>query len=131
MQSARQETGQPGVNQYSTPAALAPPVSPDQREQAHRERQTRTDQGWIDALEERLPKWMGPQQVLPGIVAPAGVPGSGWFGEGAPEVERQLGGSSRYPQRIRAVLYAITEYRDTRYVHPDWSIAGAHMLIKN
>lgn len=108
------ETGQPGINQFTTPAAIVPPVSPDQNEKLQRQRLAEADQSWINALEARLPKWQGPQQILAGNASTAGIPGSGWFGEGAPEVEMQLGGSSRYPQRIRAVLYAITEYRDTR-----------------
>lgn len=81
---------------------------------AERERSAAQDKLSIETLEARLPKWSGPQQILPGERAPGGVPGSGWFGEGAPDVERQLGGPSSYERRIRAVLHAISEYRDTR-----------------
>ena len=114
--SAPVETGQPGVHQFTTPAALVPPVSPDQNEKIQRERLAEADQTWVNALEARLPKWQGPQQILVGNANTAGIPGSGWLGEGAPDAERHLGGPSSYPQRIRGVLHAISEYRDTRYV---------------
>lgn len=58
----------------------------------------------IASLEARIPHWQGPQAVIPGPPAIEGVPGSGWWGEGAPDYERTAGPIST---RIKTTIAAI------------------------
>lgn len=55
-------------------------------------------------------------QELPGDPAPGGVLGSGWWGEGAADYERSVGGQANWKKRIVAVANAIATYRDPGYV---------------
>lgn len=108
------ELGPPGVNQFSTPAALARPRSPDPGVAAERLKTAALDKVFMDRFDTNLEHWRGPEiQLAPGRKT-AGVEGSGWFGQGAPEYEARNGGSSNWPGRIRSVLHAVTEYRDAR-----------------
>ncbi|WWC92384.1 uncharacterized protein L201_007341 [Kwoniella dendrophila CBS 6074] len=77
-----------------------------------RSAQAEKDRSIVAALDRRLPKWSGPQYVLPGPPSIAGIQGSGWFGEGAPDYDRSTGGPAMWPHRIRAVIDAIVGYRD-------------------
>ncbi|KAL0242015.1 hypothetical protein I308_106189 [Cryptococcus tetragattii IND107] len=70
------------------------------------------DQAIIAARDATLPKWEGPKEVLPGNPAPGGIPGSGWFGEGTADYERNIGGPEQWSQKIREVLRAVEGYRD-------------------
>ncbi|KIR97188.1 chromatin structure-remodeling complex subunit RSC1/2 [Cryptococcus deuterogattii 2001/935-1] len=70
------------------------------------------DQAIIAARDATLPKWEGPKEVLPGNPAPGGIPGSGWFGEGAADYERNIGGPEQWSHKIREVLRAVEGYRD-------------------
>jgi len=108
------EAGPPGVNQYTTPAALARPRSPDPGVTADRIRTAAMDKQFIDRFDANLEQWRGPEIQLPPGRKTAGVEGSGWFGQGAPEYEARNGGSSSWPGRISSVLHAVTEYRDAR-----------------
>jgi chromatin structure-remodeling complex subunit RSC1/2 len=106
------------VNQFSTPASLVPPRSPDARTKAQRARVIEADKAFIDTFEAGLDRWQGPEIHLAPAAKTGGIEGSGWFGQGAPEVEQHFGGPSSYPNRIRGVLHAITEYRDAVWVFP-------------
>jgi chromatin structure-remodeling complex subunit RSC1/2 len=108
------EIGPPGVNQFSTPAALARPRSPDPGAVAERARIAAADKVFIERFDANLEQWRGPEIQLPPGRKLAGVEGSGWFGQGAPEYEMRHGGSSSWPARIQSVLHAVTEYRDAR-----------------
>lgn len=70
------------------------------------------DRQMVARLDQTLPKWDGPQPVLPGPPIVGGVPGSGWWGEGAPEYEARAGGMKRWQDRIQAVVSALSDYRD-------------------
>lgn len=70
------------------------------------------DQAIIAARDATLPKWEGPKEVLPGNPAPGGIPGSGWFGEGTADYERNIGGPEQWSQKIREILRAVEGYRD-------------------
>lgn len=72
------------------------------------------DQAIIAARDATLPKWEGPKEVLPGNPAPGGIPGSGWFGEGTADYERNIGGPEQWSHKIREVLRAVEGYRDYR-----------------
>lgn len=72
------------------------------------------DQAIIAARDATLPKWEGPKEVLPRNPAPGGIPGSGWFGEGTADYERNIGGPEQWPHKIREVLRAVEGYRDHR-----------------
>ncbi|WWD20801.1 hypothetical protein CI109_105278 [Kwoniella shandongensis] len=85
-------------------------VSPSPSEQYRQRNQNNDDKRIMAARDATLPRWQGPQAVLPG--AANIVPGSGWFGEGAPDYERNAGGSSHWPERIKIVLNAVGSYRD-------------------
>jgi chromatin structure-remodeling complex subunit RSC1/2 len=108
------EAGPPGVNQFTTPAALARPRSPDPGVVADRLRTAAMDKQFIDRFDANLEQWRGPEIQLPPGRKTAGIEGSGWFGQGAPEYEMRNGGSSSWPGRISSVLHAVTEYRDAR-----------------
>jgi len=108
------ETGPPGVNQYSTPAALARPRSPEPGIAAERARSAAADKMFMDRFDGNLEQWRGPETQLPPGRKLAGIEGSGWFGQGAPDYDMRNGGSSSWPGRISSVLHAITEYRDAR-----------------
>ncbi|XAO27083.1 hypothetical protein I312_105925 [Cryptococcus bacillisporus CA1280] len=70
------------------------------------------DQAIIAARDATLPKWEGPKEVLPGNPSPGGIPGSGWFGEGTADYERNIGGPEQWSHKIREVLGALEGYRD-------------------
>lgn len=70
----------------------------------------------VSATDEKLPKWEGPRSLLPGDPAPGGILGSGWWGEGAPEYERRVGGQASWKGRIRVVADAIEAYKDPQGV---------------
>ncbi|WVW80738.1 hypothetical protein I302_102724 [Kwoniella bestiolae CBS 10118] len=91
----------------------AEPASPTPSETG-RQSQAEKDRSVMTALDARLPRWPGPQAVLPGDPVIAGVQGYGWFGEGAPDYDRSTGGPAMWPHRIRAVIEAIIGYRDDR-----------------
>ncbi|EIW70202.1 hypothetical protein TREMEDRAFT_68547 [Tremella mesenterica DSM 1558] len=74
--------------------------------------QVEADRRIIADLESRLPRWEGPKEVIHGDTAPGGIPGSGWFGEGAPQYEQSVGGPASWPDGIRRVVHALSEYRD-------------------
>ncbi|WWC72663.1 uncharacterized protein I206_106627 [Kwoniella pini CBS 10737] len=93
------------------PQPAVAPASPTASEQG-RQKQAEKDRAVVAALDARLPRWPGPQPVLPGNSSIGGIPGYGWFGEGAPDHDRIAGGSSMWPHRIRAVVDAIEGYRD-------------------
>lgn len=57
----------------------------------------------IEELEATLPRWEGPQAVLPGP-APGGIEGAGWFG--------QVGNTKDAAKRIKAVAIAVDGYKD-------------------
>lgn len=73
---------------------------------------SQADAAVVNMLDAKLERWGGPQNPLPGDPAPGGVPGSGWWGEGAPEFERSVGGSTSYKSRIRTAAEAIAGYKD-------------------
>ncbi|KAK6906505.1 hypothetical protein I203_100490 [Kwoniella mangroviensis CBS 8507] len=87
------------------------PASPTPSETG-RQSQAEKDRHVVAALDARLPRWPGPQAVLPGDTAIGGIQGYGWFGEGAPDYDRSTGDSAMWPHRIRAVIEAIIGYRD-------------------
>lgn len=58
----------------------------------------------ISSLEAHLPQWPGPQPVIAGPSAIEGVPGSGWWGEGAPDYQKSAG---PIHARMKAVIGAI------------------------
>ncbi|WWC65270.1 uncharacterized protein I303_107887 [Kwoniella dejecticola CBS 10117] len=93
------------------PASVIAPVAPNPVQKG-RQMQAEKDRAVVAALEARLPRWPGPQSVLPGNSSIGGIQGYGWFGEGAPDHERNAGGSAMWPHRIRAVVSAIEGYRD-------------------
>jgi len=108
------ELGPPGVNQFTTPAALIPPRTIDPQTTMARARQNHMDKEFIDQFDRSLQKWRGPEVNLQPGRKTGGIEGSGWFGQGAPEHEQQFGGPSSYPARVQGVLHAIVEYRDAR-----------------
>ncbi|OCF45640.1 chromatin structure-remodeling complex subunit RSC1/2 [Kwoniella heveanensis CBS 569] len=114
--SAPVQTLQTAMQRPSTPSRVnsqptTTPASPSVSDKA-RQTQAEIDRKVVAALDAVLPRWPGPQPVIPGNTAPGGIFGSGWFGEGAPDYERSAGGPAMWPHRIRAVVDAIASYRD-------------------
>ena len=75
---------------------------------------SQADRAVVAALDSRLPQWGGPQPVLPGHPNLAQVPGSGWWGEGAPDYEASAGGQVMWGNRMKSVIGAVHGYRDQR-----------------
>lgn len=73
-----------------------------------------SDESAVAATDAKLPRWSGPVQELPGDPAPGGVLGSGWWGEGAADYERSVGGQANWKKRIASVANAIATYKDPR-----------------
>lgn len=72
------------------------------------------DESVVAATDAKLPRWSGPVQELPGDPAPGGVLGSGWWGEGAADYERSVGGQANWKKRIATVANAIATYKDPK-----------------
>lgn len=103
----------PAVQATPPPPPLVPqsPIHPPPRGL------TAADQAVVNAVDKGMPRWPGPQAVIPGPSQIGGIPGSGWWGEGAPEYEKSAGGQTTSPSRIKAVLAAISGYKDQQYVY--------------
>ena len=71
---------------------------------------TQADQRIVAAVDVKLPRWHGPQAVIPGPSHIGGIRGSGWWAENALDQDR----TSR--TRITGLLDTIGSYRDTQYV---------------
>ncbi|WVF67895.1 hypothetical protein IAT40_002656 [Kwoniella sp. CBS 6097] len=112
------QTLQAAMQRPATPTRVSSlpnttPASPSVSDRA-RQSQAEIDRKIVAALDATLPRWPGPQPVIPGNTAPGGIYGNGWFGEGAPDFERSAGGPAMWPHRIRAVVDAVAAYRDQR-----------------
>ncbi|KAK8850623.1 hypothetical protein IAR55_004542 [Kwoniella newhampshirensis] len=102
-------TPAPMIRTRSESQSRFPAVSPTSSEKSRQRNQNDADKKIMAARDATLPRWQGPQAVLPG--ASTVIPGSGWFGEGAPDYEKSAGGPSMWPHRMRTVLGALAGYR--------------------
>ncbi|ODO05892.1 hypothetical protein I350_04953 [Cryptococcus amylolentus CBS 6273] len=109
-----QPSPRPALSSMSQPQTLqqAYTATPNVPMDPAKAAQYAADQAVVAARDATLPRWSGPKEVLSGNPAPGGVPGSGWWGEDAPDYERTTGGPDQWPFRIRAVVGAIEGYKD-------------------
>ncbi|KAK4688769.1 chromatin structure-remodeling complex subunit RSC1/2, partial [Tremellales sp. Uapishka_1] len=98
----------PPVGSITLPAPIDSPAPGPARSGAQ---VVEDDKKMMAAMDARLPRWTGPEAQMEGP-SPGGIPGSGWFGEGAPDYERHAGGKVMWPHRIRSVVAALSGYRD-------------------
>ena len=98
---------------YPSDGSETPPVGEPFR-QLRQGAQSEADKAVVASLDARLPLFPGPVLILPGSYEMGGITGSGWWGEGAPDYEKSVGGESSWPRRMKAMMTAIHGYRDRK-----------------
>ena len=99
--------GQPAMHRQNSDS-----LALEQMERMHQGVQSQADQAVVSALDQKMQKWQGPELQLPGNPELADIPGSGWWGEGAPDYERTAGGEAGWGKRMQAVIAALKGYKD-------------------
>ena len=92
-------------------------ASPTASDTIRRHDQTESDRQIVAALDTKLPRWPGPQAVLAEAAKSGNIDGSGWWGEGAPDFERGMGGETMWPDRVSKIIGGIRGYQDPSYVY--------------